>query len=56
MKKFEITFNEILCGSVEVNANTEEEAKEKAYEMWSNGETSAEGKIDYEFVESKEIN
>ena len=55
MKKFEITFNEILCGSVEINANSEEEAKAKVYEMWSNGEVSADGKIDYEFVESKEI-
>lgn len=55
MKNFEITFNETLCGSTTVSANTEEEAKAKAYEMWANGEVSADGRMDYEFVEAKEV-
>lgn len=54
MKKYDVTFNEICTGLVEVMAESEEEAKEKAYEMWCSGKAPADGDIVYDFASIKE--
>lgn len=54
MEKFEIFFSEVYDGMVRVEANSLEEAMDKAYEMWSRGEAPADGDVRYEYVESNE--
>ena len=55
MKKFRVLFVESFGGEVCVEANTIEEAEEKAYDMWASGKASADGNANYETIEANEI-
>lgn len=50
MKKYCVYLKETSCGFAEVEANNEDEAKEKAREAWSNGFANLTGNVDCEVL------
>lgn len=48
MKKYCVYLRETSYGFAEVEANTEDEAREKAYKAWSDGLANMTGTVDCE--------
>ena len=49
-KLYCVEIKETSCGFVEVKANNEKEAGEKAYEAWSNGYAQMVGSVNCEIL------